>query len=325
MEFLYYGVTTEDDMIKSAMKPTMLIDDKGLSDCGNFLSQAKDRLKFLETENERIENSFRDYQHKIKSKYYPINDDEDKEMRIVVEKKSAFKPEDVEAFLESTLKATAKAKQMREELEQEAQRHAPQEQATDQLYQKVANLRVVDEMIKSVPLIQPRDDESTSEKHLDSNPKFKGVNFDELKINTNRSVDAKISKSKSKSSRNDSDSSSIQSSPTFKRFEAKKAPSLKESDDETKSESTTKPATNIKSYLSMADSSNVKPDTNNRSEREEVKSTTKRIQIEYSDSSSSSSSSESVFEKPTNKPSSKAQSPVKKANNNGDDDDDFDW
>lgn len=146
----------EDDLVKSSLKPShiQLIDDKGLSDCNNFLVSAKDRLKYLESENERIENSYRDYQHKIKSKYYPINDDPDTEMRVVTTKKSTFNPDNVDAFLESTLKASAKAKQMRDELENEALRHVPKNESQDMLYQKVVNLRIVDEMIKSVPLIQ---------------------------------------------------------------------------------------------------------------------------------------------------------------------------
>lgn len=134
-------------MSKSAIK-----DGNRINDYSTFLESAKDRLKCLERESERIENSFRDYQHKIKSKYYPINEDNESELRIISAKKNIFIPNEGEAFLESTVKTNAKVNQMKQELFEETQKHLNSEK-NDELYQKVVNLTIIDEMIKSVPLI----------------------------------------------------------------------------------------------------------------------------------------------------------------------------
>ena len=83
-----------------------------------FIEAAKERLKYLENEGQCIDQNYRDYQHKVKSKYYPISDDPDSEMRITSQKKVFFNGNlDVEKFMELTLRANVSAKVAREELE----------------------------------------------------------------------------------------------------------------------------------------------------------------------------------------------------------------
>lgn len=164
---MYYGVAEGDDLVKSIVKqPTsLLVDEKNMSACVEFVDSAKDRLKYLEMENERVENAFRDYQHKIKSKYYPINDDPDIEFRVVPTKRGTYDPTDVDKFIESTLRASAKARQIREEIAEEVEKSTAAKSRETSLVQTAANLRAVDEMIQNVPLVKSsstRDEEDES-------------------------------------------------------------------------------------------------------------------------------------------------------------------
>lgn len=148
-----------DEEIKSMIKPSSnLVDQKSLSQCSEFIDSAKDRLKHLEAENERVENMYRDYEHKVKSKYFPINDDKDTELRIVPVKRGTYDPSEVEKFLESTLKASAKARQIRDELEADIERHTEKKSREASLIQTAANLRAVDEMIQNVAIAAPSRD-----------------------------------------------------------------------------------------------------------------------------------------------------------------------
>lgn len=169
IEFLYYGVADGEDLVKSIVKqPTsLLVDEKSVSACAEFVDSAKDRLKYLEMENDRVENAFRDYQHKIKSKYYPINDDPDIELRVVPTKRGTYDPTDVDKFIESTLRASAKARQIREEIADEVEKSKAAKSRETSLVQTAANLRAVDEMIQNVPLVVKsssiRDDDEEDE------------------------------------------------------------------------------------------------------------------------------------------------------------------
>ena len=64
-----------------------------------FIESARNRLRHLENEGEMIEQNYRDYQHKIKSKYYPINDDEEDEVRFITKKNKKNETLEVERFL----------------------------------------------------------------------------------------------------------------------------------------------------------------------------------------------------------------------------------
>lgn len=155
-------------------QPTSLLVDEGsMSASVEFVESAKDRLKYLEMENERVENAFRDYQHKIKSKYYPINDDPDIEFRVVPTKRGAYDPTDVDKFIESTLRASAKARQIREEIADEVEKSTAAKSRETSLVQTAANLRAVHEMIQNVPLvpasssIRDQEDESLGKRPTD--------------------------------------------------------------------------------------------------------------------------------------------------------------
>jgi hypothetical protein len=83
VEFLYTGVMMPE-LSGTCQLPSELTDvlDTSLG----FIESAKDRLAHLERESQQIEHSYRDYQHKIKSRFYPISDDPDKEIQLVARK-----------------------------------------------------------------------------------------------------------------------------------------------------------------------------------------------------------------------------------------------
>lgn len=151
VEFLFNGVLS-DEISKPKKQFSSGESGEILDTSLGFIDSAKNRLKYLDSEGEKIENAFRDYQHKIKSKYYPINDDEDNEIRIVNTKKKNFNPLDVEKFLESTIKANLKAKAMREELEQEISKGMKKENSLSSA-PKLADFKEIDDLIRSAPII----------------------------------------------------------------------------------------------------------------------------------------------------------------------------
>jgi hypothetical protein len=134
-------------------KNILLNDSPSLS----FIETAKDRLKFLENESERIEQNYRDYQHKIKSKYYPINDDQENEFKVIQtrKKKDINRQFDVENFIDLTLKANLKTKHMKEELEQEMIKQANLHRSKFIEQEKIENLKIVENLIRAVSMPPP--------------------------------------------------------------------------------------------------------------------------------------------------------------------------
>ena len=144
VEFLYNGVFPDDDTVRS--KKMIQIDSPSLE----FIESARDRLRHLENEGEMIEQNYRDYQHKVKSKYYPINDDEEGEIKLVARKNKKQETLDVERFLETTLKASIGAKVMREQLETEWSQYSRKQEAT--VFNE-AKLKAVEQLINSAPIV----------------------------------------------------------------------------------------------------------------------------------------------------------------------------
>lgn len=155
MEFLYHGVMLNEEGIsgnKHSTRDNPCVDVMNTS--LDFIESAKERLKYLENEGQCIEQNYRDYQYKIKSKYYPVNDDDQAEIRIVTQKKKQFESLDIEKFLESTLKANLNAQVLRADLEKEMAVHTKQQQ--QQIHEKsyhIEEIRKVEELINAVPII----------------------------------------------------------------------------------------------------------------------------------------------------------------------------
>jgi hypothetical protein len=137
-----------------ATKLSSLCDIDLINTSAGFIDSAKDRLKFLESESQRIDQTYQDYQHKIKSKYYPINDDDESEFQVIHKKKKDVnkQPLDIEKFLESTLRANMKAKVMREELEAEVAKQNTLHKSKFIEQQKIETLKSVESLIQSVSL-----------------------------------------------------------------------------------------------------------------------------------------------------------------------------
>lgn len=145
VEFLYHGVS---DIPINETKPELV-----LNTSLEFIDSAKERLKYLENEGERIDQNYRDYQHKLKSIYYPITDDDSNQMRIK-EKMSEYNQQiDVDKFLESTLKANLNAKMMREELEAEFYKVNNEKKERSTAF-NINEIKNVEELIKSVAMVK---------------------------------------------------------------------------------------------------------------------------------------------------------------------------
>ena len=147
VEFLYNGITApNDDPFHKA---------KSQSDLAtfDFISSAKDRFKYLETEGERVEQTYRDYQHKIKSKYYPINDSEDDQVKIITtHKKKDYDVGELEKFLEMTARASIQTKVMRDELETEMHNYSSRKESERNAANTLRSLENVETLIKNVSL-----------------------------------------------------------------------------------------------------------------------------------------------------------------------------
>lgn len=153
VEFLFNGAMLEEDDVKGK-RGSNLYDTELVNTSIGFIEGAKDRLKYLETESERIEQGYRDYQHKIKSKYYPINDDQESEFRVIhtTKRDENRKPLDVERFLELTLKANVKAKQIREELETEVAKQNSISKSRHIEQDKIDSMRKVEDLLRAVSM-----------------------------------------------------------------------------------------------------------------------------------------------------------------------------
>ncbi|CAF0846549.1 unnamed protein product [Brachionus calyciflorus] len=298
VEFIHYGVKVADDLVPNKLENKISF---------SFLDSAKDRLKYLEGENEKIEQTYRDYQHKIKSKYYPINDDESKEIRIVGKEKKEFNRIDVEKFLESTLKANLNARVLRDELEEEVEKFKKEKQIREI---KEPNFAKIDHLIKDVNLPG-----LTNLEMVKQNLKNEET---ELKLFQERTR-KRIESSDDESSRivrqviQTNRSSFIEDDKTL--------------DSESRSETSTRRSSPVKNfglndYVQMFDRKNedIKEESvkNDFTDDEFINKKTSRIKIEYSDSKSESSDNEK------NVSIGNKRNDIKK-NNNDDEDDDFDW
>lgn len=301
VEFLHYGVKVEDEFI-GRIKPDR--SDVSSPSLG-FIDSAKDRFKYLESESERVEQTYRDYQHRIKSKYYPINDDEEKEIRFVGKSKKDHNQLDVEKFLESTLKANLNAKLMRDELENEIEKYKSEKSVKE----KMPDMKSIEEFIKSVPLSSQKLSQTLSQKQESaSSIKAKLVKeeneFKMFQKNNYLDDDSTVTNNKANEDKDKTLDSELEHNFN---------PSPIKS-----------PVKNIapNEYVKMFEST-PKP-YNYEDDREDRNTSNRRIKIEYSDSSSvSSSSSESSSD--GKKRVSIGNVKSDKSRNNEDDDEDFDW
>lgn len=365
VDLLYYGVCA-DDMdsvgILSRKKPAFAAAETSEINV-DFLQGARDRLKYLESENDRIDHAFRDYQHKIKSKYYPINDDEDKEWRIVEKNKhhSQHDPLDVEKFLEMTMKATVHARQMREDLESDLNKHSkPQGEVKISDERRLLNERKLDELIASVPMSKfvPTDpvDESienarVKDRLLKEENEFRL--FDETvgrNLKSFNLINSNMSDTSGRSPPPKQLSKRQELVESEREVKDRTLDEITDDESKSKSKSPTRPATTSTGGAAINDYLNLfnKQPAGTRSESEKKKSDDedsgsirvepkRKIKIEYSSSSSSSDKkSQSETSSDDDKPFKPSVSSKKvefnsnnnkkqSGNNDDDDDDDFNW
>lgn len=293
VEFLQYGVKCYQETAPIKMEKLDF----------EFLESTKDRLRFLDGENEKIENNYRDYQFKIKSKYYPINDDATTDIRIVGKEKRDFDFKDLEKFLQSTIKADLKVKALKSELNKDIE-SVISEKKKREIHEP--DFSKIEHLIKDSTIPNLDDVRKNLEKEQDEFKNFRSkVDFlsgnktgssdeekyrviDKEKINTNRSSSNHLEESYV--SKNEA---STQKNSPNKHF-------------------------SLNDYVQMFDNNqNEEVKTDICSDVEEKQ--TSRIKIEYSYSSSESAKSDheksslSENKTPENKP------------NEEDDDDDFGW
>ena len=335
VDFLFNGISTQVGQHENKKLDEM---PKNIVEF-DFIYNAKDRLKYLESESERIENSYRDYQHKIKSKYYPIHDDQEKEIRIV--NKSNYEPRlDLDKFLESTLKSNLNAKMMREKLENDIIKY---ENESSKVLHNEVNKQKVDEILKNVQLPFQSDQVSIKKQIEKDENEFKLVHKRYESIISDENTSTHL----------------VTSNKLSNRVKSPIKKTISNSDDEEtelKSNNTTTINTTnnnnnnnkfgLNDYVKMFDSNNndrkppISSTPSPRKIAEEEKPIKTKIKIEYSESSSSSSSpppakhnsssdssdspakikNKFSFNKTTNKENVKLE-----VANDESDDDDFKW
>ncbi|RNA34647.1 Oral-facial-digital syndrome 1 [Brachionus plicatilis] len=287
VEFLQHGLKSCEEILPAKMENLDL----------NFLECTKDRLRYLENENEKIEKNYRDYQFKVKSKYYPINDDQTREIRIVGKEKREFDFGDLEKFLQSTIKADLKAKELRLELNQEIERvdSEKKKKETRQVdFSKIEHL-IRDNGVPDLDVVR-----KNLEKEQDELRNFQLRSKSELLVDRNSFL-------------------SDDESPRGARLSNRTSPVEEDAKSVSKSEASTRRSSPVKNfalndYVQMFDKKEEKI-SEDLSELE-VKKT--RIKIEYSDSSSESIKSD--HEKSSSSEHKHVESKL-----NEDDDDDFGW
>jgi len=300
VEFLYNGVNETADSDSKRHQENSL----GTFD---FISSAKDRYKYLESEGERIEQTYRDYQHKIKSKYYPINDSEDDHIKIITtQKKKTYDIGELEKFLELTAKSSINTKVMREEIENEMHDYSAQKENERNAAATLRTLENVETLIKnvSIPSFQNKivennsspikknyleDDSSVSSAVIKEGNKEKPSIFAKHTTLEESSIGNKIV---------DSFSKSDETSPK-KKFD-------------------------ISDYKGLFEKENDKFDEPRSSPSTRETSPQRKIKIVYSSSSSSSPSSTSSDEKSISVGKGKSLKQIESIKND-DDDEDFKW
>lgn len=297
VEFLYNGVS-ESDIHKQHH------DANPLGGNFDFISSAKDRYKYLETEGERIEQTYRDYQHKIKSKYYPINDSDEDQIKIITtHKKKDYDLAELDKFLEATARASASSRVMRDEIENEMHEFSAQKEREQNAAHTLRSLENVYALIKSVSL--PR------------------------VVTTNQKETIQDEKSNKKSSSiikksllNDDDDTSLASTPreTFVKKKAREESSSETTVlDKQEEDTSTKKKFEISDYKGFFEK-------NNEKQEETKKDTTppRKVQIVYS-STESSASSESSDEKSISIGRGKVEKRTDKNMSYNEDEEDFKW
>jgi len=141
VEFLYVGVA---DSGQSNTEPAL---DTSLG----FLEAAKERLRYLESEGSCVESRYRDYEHRVKSKHYPLVETGGARKADAAQKANL----DVERFMEATMRASMQARLVREELEQEVAKAAEKTQKVGRLDVGGEQARRVEEMVRSVRVVAP--------------------------------------------------------------------------------------------------------------------------------------------------------------------------
>lgn len=295
VEFLYNGINEECDGETKKHNENSL----GTFD---FISSAKDRYKYLESEGERIEQTYRDYQHKIKSKYYPINDSEDDQVRIITtNKKKTYDIGELERFLESTAKTSVNTKVMREELETEMHNYSAQKENEKNTANTLRTLENVDTLIKNVSLPSFQN----KKEKMATSPIKKNYLEDDTSISSSNIKETEKERTQIFAKKNTPEESSMASKiDTFSKLEGTNSPI------------NSKKKFEISNYKGMFENANEKID--------EPKTTPPRkIKIVYSSSSPSSKESSSSDEKSIS--IGKGKFSDNKKSFEEDDDEDFKW
>ncbi len=324
VEFLYHGVAALPDHHEK----TSYTNEAVLNTSLEFIDSAKERLKYLENEGEKIEQNYRDYQHKIRSKYYPITENDSNELKIKEKMNEHHKTIDIEKFMESTLKASLNAKLMREEIEADFIKTMAAGKNENPVF-SLSGLKNVEEKIRSVPMIIGPDVQ---------------ISMDSIKQQIlNDQNDLKqfqVSKTSNyilKQDRMDNSSQSLTFSPTIRQKSFIKQPSV---DNEEEPSLTEKQSLSIKKDSLSAMSSpkakknfglgdyvklfDEKKEESNKIEKVNESPKKATVKIEYSSSTSSvsstsSNSSEDESQAKTN------FTKKKEVVNKDDDEDDFNW
>ncbi len=137
VEFLYVGVA---DSGQSNTEPAL---DTSLG----FLEAAKERLRYLESEGSCVESRYRDYEHRVKSKHYPLVETGGARKADAAQKANL----DVERFMEATMRASMQARLVREELDQDVAKTAEKTHKVVGGEQE----RRVEELVRSVRMVAP--------------------------------------------------------------------------------------------------------------------------------------------------------------------------
>jgi hypothetical protein len=302
VEFLYNGVSEIGDSDSKKHQENSL----GTFD---FISSAKDRYKYLELEGERIEQTYRDYQHKIKSKYYPINDSEDDQIKIITtQKKKAYDIGELEKFLELTAKSSINTRVMREEIEHEMHDYSAQKENERNAAATLRTLENVETLIKNVSI--PSFQSKIVEKN--SSPIKKSYLEDDSSVSSTVIKEGNKEKPSIFAKNTTLEASSI---------------GTKIVDTFSKSDETfPKKKFDISDYKGLFEKESDKFDEPKSSPSTRETSPQRKIKIVYSSSSSSSPSSASSDEKSISVGKGKSLKQIESIKNDADDDDeDFKW
>ena len=241
----------------------------------------------------------------IKSKYYPINDSEDDQVRIITtNKKKNYDIGELERFLESTAKTSVNTKVMREELETEMHNYSAHKENERNTANTLRTLENVETLIKNVSLpsfqnkIEKTATSAIKKNYLEDDTSISSSNIKETE-KERTSIFAK---------KNTPEESSMASKiDTFSKLEETNSPKKK---------------FEISNYKGMFENANEKIDEP-KSVKSKETTPPRKIKIVYSSSSPSSKESSSSDEKSIS--IGKGKFSDNKKSFEEDDDEDFKW